>query len=205
MNSNFSLYLASKSTTRRFLLEKSHIPYIIIEQAVDETLTDLSLPLEELVSILAVRKMDNVLLPPAVKGHTIFVLSADTLALDAHGVIQGKPTNYTDAQEKIRQIRGISTVSTAFCLDKKKATATGWETVERIVRAVSASCTFNVPDEWIDVYMRNSPALHATGGITIENFGMQFLERVDGSYSTILGLPLYEVRQALTDFGFFSR
>jgi septum formation protein len=200
-----SLYLASKSQSRRSLLELAQIPFITIEQDADESLIDLTLPIEELVALLAVRKMEAACLPSYQQEDTIFVLAADTLAQDIEGTILRKPQSYQDAVKSIKQLRGgATTVSTAFCLDKKQYTNGRWESVCRIVRAVSALCVVSIPDAWIDDYLSRSEALDATGAIAIEGFGMQFVEYIEGSYSTILGLPLYEVHQALTELDFFS-
>ncbi len=203
MHPRFPLYLASSSQSRKNLLSLSAIPFHTIEQHADELAVDHTLPLEQLVSTIALHKMEHAVLP-SVQEDKLFVLSADTLSVDMQGVIHGKPHDYNDAKEKIRALRAGSLVSTGFCLDKKLYKDKSWQTEHRVVRAVSAYCVFNVPDEWLDIYIQSSGALHATGGITIEAFGMQFLEKVEGSYSTILGLPLFELREALTELGFFQ-
>lgn len=197
------LHLASSSQSRKALLSLSSIPFHAIEQHADELAIDHTLPLEHLVSTIAILKMEHAVLPSE-QENALFVVSADTLSVDMHGVVHGKPRDYDDAKEKIKAFRSGSIVSTSFCLDKKVYKNNTWQTDQRIVRAVSSYCIFNVPDEWIDNYIQNSGALQATGGITIEAFGMQFLEKVEGSYSTILGLPLFELRESLTELGFFK-
>ena len=80
-----------------------------------------------------------------------------------------------------------------------------WKTVASLQRTVSAGCLYIVPDEWIDTYFKEHPiALQAAGAIAIEEYGLQFLASIEGSYSTIIGLPLYDLRQALYELDFFK-
>lgn len=94
---------------------------------------------------------------------------------------------------------------TAFCLDKKIWRAGKWEVDKRIQKAVSAEYIFNIPDAWINIYLKNSLGLSASNAIAVEGFGAQFLEVIKGSYTTIVGLPMYEIRQALEEVGFFNQ
>lgn len=203
------VYLASQSSSRKMLLTEARIPFEIIKQNSDESISDSSLPFETLVSSIALSKMNSVLLPKiSYSDHTeitIFVLTADTLTQDSAGVIHGKPIDYEDAKNKIRALRGNSFVCTAFCLDRKVYKNSKWETLDRVNHAVTTQCYFDVPDDLIDsYYFNNSQALCASGGVTIEHFGAQFVKTVSGSYTSILGLPMFEVRQALENLGFFS-
>ena len=64
---------------------------------------------------------------------------------------------------------------------------------------------FVIPDEWIEIYLKHSLlALSASNAIAVEGYGAQFLTAVNGSYSAIVGLPMFELRQALSDVGFFG-
>ncbi|MCX5922118.1 MAG: Maf family protein [Candidatus Dependentiae bacterium] len=47
-------------------------------------------------------------------------------------------------------------------------------------------------------------ALEAAHTIAIEEFGAQFLKVIHGSYLTIVGLPLFELREALEELDFFD-
>ncbi|MDZ4154758.1 Maf family protein, partial [Methylicorpusculum sp.] len=62
---------------------------------------------------------------------------------------------------------------------------------------------FVVEDTAIDYYLDNSIGMGTSNAIAIEGFGEQFLKKITGSYSTVIGLPLFEVRQALDELGFF--
>ena len=200
-----TLYLASKSESRRLLLQESKIPFTLIEQDANEMACDWGLPLEKLVLTIALYKMDHAILPPGTEDQIIFVITADTLTQDLQGTIHGKPIDYDDAVNKIKSLRAGFRVYTGFCLDKKIFENGAWRLVERHTQCVGAHGNFAIPDNWIATYLAQQPRiLDVAGAMAIEGFGMQFLESVDGSYSAIIGLPLTEVRQALEKLGFFS-
>lgn len=199
------LYLASKSFSRKQLLVDARIPFTVIEQTADEQQCDWGLPLEQLVRLIAECKMKHAILPQSSVGSIIFVLTADTLAQDRAGNIHGKPSDYADATAKIKALRDGSRVCTAFCLQKMRLDENGWKIIDKIVEVVIAECVFFVDDCWIDYYFaEQSIALQAAGAMAIEQFGSQFLKSVHGSYTTIMGLPMFEVRRSLQQLGFFD-
>lgn len=201
-NSNL-LYLASSSKSRRFLLDQSKIPYKIINHFAEETL-DLSLSLNEQVKQLAVKKMDHADLTNINEGKQIFVLTADTMARDESGILYGKPKNIKDAIKIIKTLNLQKIfVVTGYCIDVKVLINSKWICRERIVNSIGSECIISIPEDCISLYLENTDALHAAGAIIVEHFGMQFVKSVNGSYSTILGLPLFEVRLNLEKLGFF--
>jgi septum formation protein len=202
---NNVLLLGSKSPARQMLLNQSKIPFRVIEQDADETKCDWNLPHEQVVEHIAVYKMEHLIMPAGKSnGEVAFVLTADTLSSDAHGIIHGKPIDRDDAIAKIKAGRqGVSRLATAFCLERKIWNDQRWETETRIVNVVSSSYTFVVPDNWIERYLEHSVGYRASGAIAVEEYGAQFLQVVNGSYSTIVGLPLFELRCALEEVGFF--
>jgi septum formation protein len=199
-----TLLLGSKSPSRQMLLNLAQIPFTLIGQDADETLCDWALPLPEIVTHIARFKMEHVQLPAGFDGQVCFVLTADTLTQDKNGAVQGKPVDRDDAIAKIKSSRVGSNLCTAFCLDKKIWRNNQWQLIERIEQVVHAEYLFVLPDEWIDIYLDTSIAMDTAGAITVEAFGAQFLKVVNGSYSAIIGLPLFEVREALAKLGFFE-
>lgn len=204
INNMNKLLLASGSASRKKLLEQSQIPFLVIGHNADEQSCDWKKSLEQLVNSIAIAKMEHALLPPGNENDIIFVLSADTLGQDSCGTIHGKPIDKEHAIFMIKALRGHGRCSTAFCLDKKKSISGSWVLQERITHVVTAQYEFDMPDDWIEHYIKTVPTyLDISGGVTIEGYGAQFLKSISGSYSTILGLPLFELRQALEQIGFF--
>lgn len=201
---NHILYLASQSPSRQQLLKEAKIPFKLLKQSADEQACDWGLPLDTLVATIALHKMNHVQLPQGKEGEIIFVLTADTLSQDKNGVIQGKPKDTADAIAKIKQAREGTRLCTAFYLDKKKFRKGTWELTERIHQVVAAEYLFIIPDAWINQYLKNTVSLEVSNAIAVEQYGTQFLKEVRGSYSTIVGLPMFEVREALQNLGFFE-
>lgn len=203
-NTKNSLYLASQSPSRQELLQHAHIPFVAIGHTACET-TQTRKSLEQNVGELAVLKMEHACLPQPteIRAHEIFVLTADTLTCDMQGNIYGKPRDRDHAIAMIKTLRSGTRVATGFCLDKKESIAGKWHTHKRIASVVSADCFCDVPDAWIDRYLYSTPALHVAGSLVVDGYGALFVKSIKGSYSTIVGLPLAEIREALDACGFF--
>ena len=200
------LYLASSSEIRQLLLKEARIPVEVIGHKADEEATDRSLPFIKLLQQIAFNKMECAgLQPGTVMGEEIFVLSADTMGYDAQGVVHGKPKDRQDAISKIKMLGEHATTATAYCLDRKKWNGQTWMTLTRCERVVEARYRFEIPDRWIDSYLENSWGMKASGAIAIEFYGAQFLQWIDGSYTTVMGLPMFELREDLEKIGFFSK
>jgi septum formation protein len=205
MKAQYTLYFGSKSAPRRMLLEEAQIPFTVVGQDADESQCDWGLPLAQLVLSIALYKMQHVILPDGKnEGDICFVLTADTMSHDKTGEIHGKPTDRDDAISKIKAAREGSFLCTAFCIDRKVWRNGVWKTDERIADIGSAEFSFIIADEWIDTYLENTPFLDVSGGMAVEKYGNQFLKVMHGSYATIIGLPLFEVREALEKLGFFK-
>ncbi|MGC2310014.1 MAG: Maf family protein [Candidatus Babeliaceae bacterium] len=199
------LYVASKSPSRRMLLDEVGIEYIIIRQDADELACDWTLPLEQLTQSIALHKMEHAVLPTLKENDIIFVLTADSLVQDTFGNVHGKPESRADAVEKIKKIRQGGRCGTSFCLDRKVFKNNKWELQERITETIVAAYQLDISDEWIEYYLDRYPiALEAAGGFAVEGFGSQFIKTINGSPTTIIGLPVCEVRKALQKLGFFE-
>lgn len=119
-------------------------------------------------------------------------------------LLQGKPVDRADAVNKIKQARMGSRVCTAFCLNKYEWRDGAWQLAMSRHGCVSVDYLFYIPDSLIDWYLDNSIGIGCAGAVAVEEFGAQFLQSVNGSHSGLIGLPLFEVRQALTECGFFE-
>ncbi|KKP29267.1 MAG: Nucleotide-binding protein implicated in inhibition of septum formation [candidate division TM6 bacterium GW2011_GWF2_30_66] len=199
------LYLGSKSQARRQLLKDAQIKFVLVGQDADESLCDLCETLCETVSKIALYKMEHVVLPDGHhEGEICFVLTADTLTQNRDGSLSGKPTDRAHAISMIKSARAGAVVGTAFCLDKKIFRAGKWTLERRIEKYVDASYELDIQDEWIDIYLEKSFGSVASGAVAIEGYGEQFLKTINGSHSAIVGLPMFELRVAMQEFGFFK-
>lgn len=199
----YTLYLASTSPSRKMLLTEAKIPFTLIAQSADEYACDWNQSLQKVVESIACHKMEHLDLPKGEQGDICYVLTADTLTENKHGVLEGKPVNRQDAIAKLQSAREGVCTGTAFCLDRRIYNNNGWHVDKRVVQYVQAAYRFIVADQWLDFYFEHTASL-GTCAIAIEGFGSQFLQDINGSYTAVIGLPMYELRNALTELGFFN-
>jgi len=122
------------------------------------------------------------------------VLAADT-TVSLAGEILAKPANRADAERMLRLLAGTRhRVLTAV--------AVGFE--QRLEIAVSESLvTFAALDhERVQAYANSGEPLDKAGGYGIQGRAGAFVERLEGSYSGVMGLPLYETLMLLGGLGY---
>lgn len=200
------LLLASGSDGRKKLMSEALIPFEVVTQDADESVVSLDDPLKVVVQNLARLKMDHVVLPEDLKNdQEIFIITADTLTVGHDGFFLGKPKSREHAIEMIKSHRGRLTLTgTGFCVEKRICIDGVWKTDNVLMGYAEGACAFEVSDENIDFYLDNIPFLTVSGGVALGkgHFGQQFLKEVQGSYAAIIGLPMFELRQALIEVGF---
>jgi septum formation protein len=203
------LYIGSQSQSRHKLLLESGINFKILDHTSEESikLSDAE-NFQHLVRLLAVHKMECVILPedlPVEEGMSIFVLTADSLSRGCIGnQIFGKPRNIDHAKEMLRLEREQPIeIATGCCLEVKKFVAGEWVAEESKSWTTNAIIEFCVDEQSLESYLKNTPeALVSCGAGVIEGYGQRFLKSIDGSHSAVSGLPIFELCQALTKFGF---
>ncbi len=203
--SDHVLYIASNSASRKKLLEVAKIPFRVIDQDADESLVSIDQSLSDIVVQIAVLKMKHAQIPAGqIEGEACFVLTADTLGLTTSGRVLCKPVDRDDAVSMLQDSRQGTLTATGFCLRKMQWQGNAWVVVQEVIDFDQANSIFDVSDAFIDFYLDAIPFLSVSGAISIEGFGGQFLRSVDGSYETIIGLPMFKIRQALWNFGFYE-
>ena len=188
------------------LLNQAGIRYQMIPQNFDESYVLRNQPIKEILKKIALKKMDSITLPAAVENDFAFVLTADTMGSCA-GKIFGKPSSKEEAVDMIQSYKSGAETYTAFCLDKKKFHNGSWNIEKRVEVCAGAQYIFDIPDYDIERYFELSQQkgidyLNVSGAVAIEEFGAQFLKTLTGSYSAVVGLPMYELRESLYHLGF---
>ncbi len=123
------------------------------------------------------------------------MLAADT-TLELDGEIIGKPVDAADAQAILRRLSGRShRVLTAL------AVSDGQRTRSRL--AVSTVKFRELSDSEIRLYVASGEPMDKAGAYGIQGKAAIFIEEIHGSYSGIMGLPLFETAQLLEGFGYF--
>jgi septum formation protein len=186
--------LASASPRRRELLDQIGVAYHVLAHDTDETMLPAETP-EAYVSRLAGQKAGSVNALPEVFGRRA-VLGADTIVVCDNRVL-GKPQGEMDAARMLRMLSGRRhDVLTAVCVMRGKRT-------ESVV--VRTGVWFRVlSDEEIAAYWRHGEPEGKAGAYAVQGIGALFVERIEGIYSTVVGLPIFETGRLLASFGIKS-
>ncbi len=187
------IYLASSSPRRAALLRQVGIEYTVIEPHIDER------PRPAEPGLVYARRMarekcltglERIAAAHQPEGP---VLAADTVVLLGDEILH-KPDTDSDARELLRRLSGSEHgVLTALCLGVGK----------RLRESLCASrVTFKfLRDAEIDAYCRTGEPLGKAGGYAIQGRAAFFIRRLEGSYSGVMGLPLYELGEMLSAEG----
>lgn len=201
------LYLASQSPSRKSLLKIVGIQYKSIEHASDECGIDSPHDFQAHVLSIAHDKMRTTILPSheSVGADYLFALTADTLVRSATSLqIFGKPRDKDHARQMLQTLAEEQIeVVTGCCLEKMVFVQGGWQVEVAHHWTTTSFVEFVVEGDDVDFYFDRVPsALSVASSATIEGFGGYFLKSITGSYSSVQGLPLYELRKALKAMNF---
>jgi len=189
------------------LLYEAGITYKLLSHQSDEDVDALGLAFFQHVLAIAQHKMDHLTLPEysSETGDYLFVLTADSLVrATKNNQLLGKPGTIENAKKMLRIIRDqVVEVATGCCLEKKTWDGSRWKTDDFKHWVTEALVEFIVDDSSIDLYLEKAPeALHSCGGGVVEGYGQNFFKSIQGSYSAVKGLPIFELRQALNQMNF---
>lgn len=182
MKNEPSIVLASASPRRAELLQSAGIRCSVVPADLDES----ALPDEEPVAHVLRLAEGKAAGAAAMAAGDLFI-GADTIVL-CDREIMGKPIDPADAKRMLRSLSGrVHQVITGFAVLERK---TG-----RIVsKAVSTAVTFKPLDAAeIDVYVASGCPMDKAGAYAIQGGAAYMVERIDGSYTNVVGLPLCEV------------
>ena len=188
------LLLASNSPRRRELLTDAGFDFEVFAPKVAERF-DVDLTLRELTALNAMRKGLSV-----ARAHPKhLVLAADTLvAIDDQ--ILGKPKNKRDAVAMLQRLSGRTheVCSSVFICQLTSARSTSFSELSRVhFRELSRAK--------IDNYFTRVNPLDKAGAYAAQGFGSKIIEKIDGSYTNVVGLPMERTVPALAQFGIEPR
>jgi len=188
--SGMGIILASASPRRAELLESAGVRFNVVPGHIDET----PLPGEQPV--------DHVLRLAREKGAEVagreegrFFIGADTIVL-CDGEIMGKPLDNDDARRMLAKLSGRThQVITGFVVLDRESGRT-------VAGSVTTDVTFKPLDAAeIDAYVATGCPLDKAGAYAIQGGAAYMVERISGSYTNVVGLPLCEVVGTLRELG----
>ncbi len=185
------IILASASPRRLELLEQINVRVIAQSVDIDESKKP-GEPVMDYVQRLAMEKAQRGF-ETIENEQKLPVLGADTI-VEVNGVILGKPENRPQAKNMLQQLSGQKhTVHTSVAIvteDKK------------IIDTSSSQVVFRVLEEAeIDCYLATGEADDKAGAYAIQGIAAQFIKNIKGSFSGVMGLPLFETAQLLKQCG----
>ena len=183
-----SFILASASPRRKQLLEKAGYIFKVVPSNVDESgYSENGKTPEQFAMELAYAKATNI----AKKYPDMLVLGADTV-VDLDGTIIGKPANAKDAELITREL---------FSRPHKVVTAVSFIRLKNNINITQAETTIVYPkqltDEQIVKHIKSNNWQGKAGAYGIQESGDEFVEKIDGSFTNVMGLPMELVQKTL--------
>ncbi len=201
------IYLASQSPRRSQLLDQIEVRHqILVADAAENAIEDaeaLEIALKNEVPKAYVMRVTGLKLDAAVarmkkRGLAAApILCADTTVCMGR-VIYGKPENAADAARMLFELSGkthrvLTSIALAYGLGGKK----------RVVALSESKVTFTtMTNAQIASYVATGEPMGKAGSYGVQGMAAGMIERINGSYSGIMGLPLFETTQLLRQIEF---
>jgi septum formation protein len=188
MQTSKPLILASGSPRRKELMQTLGLPFQVLVSDVDESFLP-SLSPEMVPALLAERKALEVL---KIRPEALVLASDTVVVLD--GKILNKPLDLEEAKEMLTFLSGkVHQVFTAFTLAHADSKITQTDRAEVFFKVLS--------EEETDHYLNTGKPMDKAGAYGIQEWiGLVAVERIEGSYFTVMGLPTHLVWNELKKY-----
>ncbi|PCJ26233.1 MAG: hypothetical protein COA96_05690 [SAR86 cluster bacterium] len=189
--SPLKIILASASPRRQQLLEQLGVSFAVESQDIDETIASEESPIDY-VQRMANGKAESALQKHAVSSQTL-ILAADTIVV-CDKEVMGKPSDQKAAIEMLLTLSGrehhvLSAVTVATLSEK------------HFIISDSTVRFRTISPEEAKLYWLTGEPVGKAGGYGIQGRAAVFISHLEGSYSGVMGLPLFETAQLLERFG----
>jgi septum formation protein len=183
------IILASKSPRRQYLLKELGLNFDVYTKDVDESFPK-NLKAQEIPLYLCQKKADA--FDDVLNDNTI-VITADTIVWVDNQVLN-KPENFEDAVRMLNLLSGkMHEVYTGVCLKSKNKTKSFY--------AVTKVFFKNLTQEEIEYYINNYHPYDKAGAYGAQEFiGYIAIDKIEGTYFNVMGLPLRELYENLLAF-----
>ena len=180
--------LASASPRRRDLLDLIGIAHEVRPANIDETMRPRETP-RRYAERLAREKASAI----ATRDPDLITIGADTVVVINRKVL-GKPADATDAARMLRMLSGREhTVITAVAVSRGRKLRSAIEEVRVKFRRLR--------DDEIDAYIAMGEPMDKAGAYGIQGYGATIVERIEGDYFAVMGLPLVRLVGLMRDVG----
>ncbi len=187
------IILASQSPRRKWLLEQIGLEFDIIPSNFDEDIENKKFS-KKLIESLAYEKAKEV---SERIGNEVLIIAADTVVILGNQIL-GKPTDEEDARQMLQKLSNKThKVITAIAIIDK------YEDKTLINSKISKVKFKKLSDREINDYIKTGEPLDKAGSYGIQAYGSLFVEKVEGCYNNIVGLPLNLLAEMLKSFGVY--
>lgn len=182
------LVLASSSPRRQYLMSEAGFKFTVEKPEVDETFPD-EMPVDQVPKYLAAKKAEYF----RVNIKDEIVVTADTVVILFNRILN-KPSDRSDAIVMLQELSGRThTVITGVCIISKEKEETFDETTEVTFKSLTR--------EEIEFYVDHYKPYDKAGAYGAQDWvGMVAIERINGSYFNVMGLPVNKVYQHLVNW-----
>jgi septum formation protein len=182
--------LASISPRRHELLRQLGVDFVALDAEVDESLLAGEAPAVYAERLARSKALAGWLLA----GRDLPALGADTIVV-LDGNILLKPVTRADAADMLAALSGrrhevISAVALARAEDQ----------VVSVVNRTRVTFS-NIPRDWIENYCAGDEPMDKAGAYAVQGEAARWIRHIDGSFSGVMGLPLFETARLLTQAG----
>lgn len=216
---NASVFLASKSPQRRRLLEQIGLRYKLLDVNVDENIHSTETP-QQYVTRLAINKAKagwhsriqelqqerNPELKPAVEPGAEFpVIGADTCITMDESIL-GKPRDRAHGLSMLKMLSGnthrVYSAVSIIGFAQNNQLSNGHDGVLEQWRVNESQVTLRkLSNKEIEAYWDTGEPLGKAGGYAVQGLAAKYISHLSGSYSAVMGLPLFELAELLQIFG----
>ena len=185
-----TIILASASPRRKELLEKIGFKFDVDASDCEGEINS-ELEPHKLVRQISIKKAKSV----AVRHKNALIIAADTIGVIGNKIL-GKPHTENEARKMLHEISGKShLVITGF-------TVLDTATNKILSRTVNTKVYIKkLTKQEIDAYVKTGEPMDKAGAYAIQGRGAVIVEKIEGDYYNVMGLPLNALAEALKEFG----
>lgn len=181
-----NIILASASPRRKEILENTKLKFDIIKSDIDEIILEKEAPIQAVMRLAFEKSMDI-----ASKNEDDLIIAADTVVVLDENIL-GKPKDKDEAYNMIRSLSGRThEVITGISLVNLGLS-------KKIIDYVVSTVKFKeLSDEDIKDYIHTNESLDKAGAYGIQGYGAMLVEKIEGDYFNIVGLPISKLSDLL--------
>ena len=190
MEKQIQLVLASGSPRRKELMQSLFVPFEILVANIEEKTTKI-IP-SDVAMDLALQKANVTFDMALKKWEKPLVISADTIVVIDDRFL-GKPKSLQEAKETLSLLSGKKhQVFTGVCLKSKERVCCFFEKTDVYFEQIDA--------ELLEFYLQTGDSLDKARAYGIQGKALSFIQKIEGSYSNVVGLPVNVLIQKLEEF-----